>query len=229
MVFVDFSRADLRRTLAGHAARHAARLAEVRAQLPALAAASREAEQRAGGRARPLAAVVDIDEVILANIHMNSFSAPATADGPAIDFHASDFFTGPDGRPWPRGEHRLNPLMPGAWQLLADLSAAGLRVVLLSGRAESLRAETLENFALVGLTGAGGPLDPAALAAGDLILCPDAELPRGGGSIAPFKRARRLALEASHRIALNIGDQESDLGGAGDAHILLSHPFYATP
>jgi predicted secreted acid phosphatase len=208
-------------------------------------AATADADGTSAVVSRPLAAVLDIDEIILCNIQMNSYTAPATADTPAVDFHAADYFRGPDGKPWPRNEHRLNPLLPGAVELLSALADNNVKVFLITGRLESIRDETLENFRLVGLT---RPAAPAAKGAaivdesreffsaadlapgGSLIMCPDAEDPKvTGQSIQVFKEAQRARLSKTHHIILNVGDQASDMGEHGDTQLMLPHPFYYTP
>jgi hypothetical protein len=181
---------------------------------------------------RPLAAVVDIDEVLLSNIHMNSFAAPAGAQGPEpVDFHACDYYSAPGGDPWPRDDLRLNPLLPGSRRLLEELRAEGCAVFLVTGRLEAIRDETVENLVYVGLAGprAGAIWDVEDLRrpGGPLRMCPTALPP--GGSIRPFKEEQRGRLEETHRIAINIGDQVSDLGLHGDTQVLIPHPFYYTP
>lgn len=242
MVFVDFSNPYLRNYLAnGFGEAHRKTLDDVRAKIPAWAADSCrrevEAAQRESRRPRPLAAVLDIDEVVLSNIHMNSFSAPAGVQGPdPIDFHAADYFTAPNGRPWPRDDLRLNPLLPGARELIGELRALGLAVFFITGRLETIRDETVENFGFVGLAAPGGA-SPALFdledlrrsAGGPLIMCPPAEYPPPGQTVRPYKESRRLAIEASHRIVLNVGDQISDLGLYGDVQVHMPHPFYWCP
>lgn len=222
MVFVDFSNPYLRRHLAeDYCAAHRRHLEEVCRRLPGLAAA-------AAGDARPLAAVLDVDEVILCNIHENSFRAPAGAQGPEpVDFHACDHYLAPGGTPWPREDTRLNPLLPGARELLEMLRHLGVEPFLVTGRLESLRAETVENLAFVG---AELPLallaDPAG---GRLVMCPDAGRPPPGASIGPWKEKCRATIDKTHRIVVNVGDQVSDLGLYGDSHYHCHHPFYHTP
>lgn len=231
MVFVDFGNPFLRAFLTHFAAKHQDSLEEIRHMLPKVAEEVRAAEEKQaaekGGAPRPLAAVLDIDEVVLANIHMNSYA------GEGVDFHAADYYTAPDGRPWPRDDLRLNPLLPGARELLESLLALGIRVFFITGRLESIRDETVDNFVYVGLAGS----DPDALFAvadlsapgGSLIMCPDAEYPPAGWSVRPFKESRRRAIEERYRICLNVGDQASDLGAHGDWQVWLPHPFYWTP
>jgi len=231
MVFVDFSNPFTREYLAAEfGPAHRRALEAVRARLPAWAAAARALE--AGGRGRPLAAVVDVDEVVLGNIHANTFQAAAGVQGPGpVDFFACDFFEAPGGGAWPRAETRLGPLLPGARELLEELRRLGVAPVLLTGRLEPLRAETIENLALVGLAGPGAVFSFEELGGegGALLMCPAVEDPPPGGSVRPFKEGRRARLELTHRIVLNIGDQVSDLGLHGDWQVQVPHPFYRTP
>lgn len=234
MVFVDCSNPYTRDYIRRYAGAHGRFLDGVTANVARWAAASRGREAEAEGRQpRPLAAVFDIDEVILSNIHMNSFRG--VQGGLAVDFHAADYFAGPDGQPWPRG-HRLNPLLPGARELLVECLSAGLAVFFVTGRVESIRDETVENFAHVGLTDLFPAAELARTGGGPpwmsppmLQLCPDAEKPAPGESIRPFKEARRRAIEQTHRIVFNIGDQISDLGLHGDVQVHDPHVFYWTP
>jgi phosphoglycolate phosphatase-like HAD superfamily hydrolase len=230
---VDFSNPVLRHYMRDYCAAHRAFLDGVRAQLPGWIEQARLEEARMGAP-RPLAAVLDLDEVVFSNIHTNAFRAPAGAQGAAaVDFHAADFFRTAGGRPWPRDLLRLNPLLPGARELIADLQGRGLRVFFLSGRREDIRAETVENFEHAGLaapgTTSGALLDSAdlALVDGPLILCP--KPPAVGQSIRPYKEARRRAIEGRYRIVVNVGDQASDLGLYGDAQVLVPNPFYWIP
>jgi predicted secreted acid phosphatase len=256
MVKVDFSNPYLRKCLPVYIKEHKERLTDIAAKLPEFAARMRDAESLEadgqGRKPRPLAVVLDIDEVILANIHMNSFSAPAGVQGPtAIDFHAADYFMAPNGQRWPRNDCRLNPLMDGARDLLSTIRQLGLVVYFITGRLESIRAETVENFEYVGLAGTflpasafenGAAMDAydarlcktffesEDLAAPDgmLIMCPNDWFPNDGKSIREFKEARRAIIDKTHRIILNVGDQASDLGLYGDKQVHLPHPFYYT-
>jgi hypothetical protein len=119
--------------------------------------------------------------------------------------------------------------------LLRALRALGCAVVLVTGRLEAIRPETVENLAYVGLASPGGlgsavwALEDLGPAGGALRMCPPEAAPAPGGSIRPFKEGQRRQLEETHRIAVNIGDQASDLGRHGDAQALIPHPFYYTP
>lgn len=240
MVFVDFSNPYLRDYLAHrYLKEHTSHIDRILGCLGRWLDGAQEEEARlaaALGRSpRPLGAVVDIDEVILSNIHMNSFAAPAGAQGPeAVDFYACDYYAAPGGGPWPRGDLRLNPLLPGSRRLLQAL-AERCEIFLVTGRLESIRDETVENLVYVGLAspeGKGGGAIWALSdlgAGGSLRMCPDESAPAPGESIRPFKEDQRRRIEETHRIAVNIGDQVSDLGLHGDVQALIPHPFYHTP
>jgi predicted secreted acid phosphatase len=245
MPHVDFGNEYLRFLLESGAylAGHASRLCAIEAELPALAAAARAGP----AEGRPLAAVVDVDEVVLANIHTHVFQG-ATADGRPVDFHAADHYAAPGGGAWPRDEQRLNPLLPGAQSLISALRALDICVFFVTGRAESLRAETVENFIFVGLASPAGDGAPAAaLRAADLSEAPDlAALPRLGApaagsalvmhptgtapneSVRPFKTACRAAIAATHHTILTLGDQASDMGEFSGVQAPVANPFYFT-
>lgn len=241
MVFVDFSNPYLRDYLAHrYLKEHSSHIDRILGRLGQWLDSAQEEEARLAeslGRApRPLAAVVDIDEAILSNIHMNSFAAPAGVQGPEpVDFHACDYYVAPGGSPWPRDDLRLNPLLPGSRQLLQAL-AERCEVYLVTGRLEAIRDETVENLVYVGLASPEGKRGGAIWALGDLQgtngslrMCPAERAPAPGESIRPFKEDQRRRIEETHRIAVNIGDQVSDLGLHGDVQALIPHPFYYTP
>ena len=209
---------------------HEKRLNRIRSLLPGIAAAARAAEagaaEAAGREARPLGAVFDIDEILLCNIHLNGYSAPAGVQGPdPIDFHAADFFVDPaTKKKWGRDDP-CNPPLPGAVALLRAVADLGIKIFFITGRLEHLREETVSNFERVGID-----IPPEALRARGadeiLTLCPPEKDPRPGESIRPYKEGRRKQIEKTHRIVINVGDQVSDLGLHGDNHFLLGHPFY---
>ena len=233
---IDLSNPYIRNYIRGFCDAHRRHLDDVRGRLAGWVADARYNEERGAAaelrRPRPLAAVLDIDEVILSNIHMNSYSAPAGVQGPdPVDFHAADYFLAPNGKPWPRDDLRLNPLLPGARELLEELRTLDVAVYMISGRLESIREETVENFVFVGLAAPGGEgavfcLEDLASPDVRLIMCPDAEYPPPGQSVRPYKESRRRAIEATHRIVVNVGDQASDLGLYGDVQIHCPQPFY---
>jgi predicted secreted acid phosphatase len=223
MVFVDFADPSLRRLLVGgeYLAGHEEALGWITASIGGWT-------KRKGGREGcPLAAAVDIDEVVLSNIHMNS--CPVPGDGV---FHACDYFLAPDGRPWPRDDLRLNPLLPGARRLITELRRLGVAVFFVTGRLESLRSETVENFVHVGLAGES---EEDLLSPGDLA-CPPSPRGRAGAGmfmrpgedtpVQPYKEQCRERISRTHRIILNVGDQESDMGRFAENQVLVPNPFY---
>jgi predicted secreted acid phosphatase len=245
MVYVDFSNPYLRNYLERYGEAHRKHLDGIRERVPEWIAKAREAEARMasrGGVARPLAAVLDIDEVVLANIHMNAFQAPGSEP---IDFHACDYYLAPNGRPWPRDDLRLNPLLPGARELMETLCSHGAEIFFITGRLESIRDETVENFVFVGLAGPQSSPDSAgsqrpqndvlfslesiSSPGGRLIMCPDAEYPPPGQTVRPYKESRRRLIQETHRIVVNVGDQISDLGLYGDVQVHVPNIFYWTP
>lgn len=225
---VDMSNAWLRYLLESgtYLKYHQTALDSLRGQLAGIAeiAAARENEaaEAEAREARPLAFVFDIDEVLLSNVACQG----ACRAGKGVFFPA-DYFADGEGRPWPRSTP-LSPALPGAHELLAEAARLG-EVALVTGRGERLRDETVDNFVAVGLAGLGAPLDEDALRAGGaLVMCPDARLPAPGQSIEPFKRAARVRISQTHRIAAIVGDQPSDMGVEGDFSLLVPNPFYYT-
>lgn len=222
MVLADFASSFFLRDFFARWVRayHPDNLQKLAEALPAMAAEGAAREAADGRAPRPLAIVLDIDEVLLCNLHENVDDAHA--------FRAADFFADATGAPWDPAA-RLNPALPGARGLLRAAAHAGLRIFFVTGRDEALRAETRENFALVGFGACLGVVD-AALAAGPgtaLHMCP-APL-ASGASVAGVKRAARARIAQNYRIVANVGDQVSDMGELGDHQVWLPHPFYATP
>lgn len=224
--YVDWSNPYLRDAIKKYPTQHKAALDDIRHKLAGWAAASRKTEAAQTLTPRPLAVVLDIDETILANLHLGTYSAPpGTQGGAAIDFHAADYLGCPRGS-------RLNPLLPGAKELLETARQLELHVFFLSGRPESVRDETIENLEAVGVVDGILAYSRADLErqGGPLVLCPDAERPAAGESIRPFKESRRKAIEVGYRIIANIGDQVSDLGLRGDVQVYIpTNIFYHIP
>jgi predicted secreted acid phosphatase len=219
MVFVDFTNPYLREYLKTYGDEHRRRLDDIRTRLPVWVERAKKME--AGPASRPLAVVLDIDEVLLSNIHMNSFQGEQNDE--CVDFHAADYFVGPNGAPWPRGS-RLNPLLPGVPELLEAIRALNLTIFLITGRLESIRDETVENFEVLGLFEKHFDRESFAQR---LVMCPDTESIQR--SVRPFKESRRREISRQYRIVLNVGDQVSDLGLYGDVQMHCAHPFYYTP
>ena len=211
MVVVDFSNPFLRTYFDRWLAAPRAKLGNVARILE---------KSLASVSAKPPAVVLVIDEVLLCNMHMNGF---ADAD---VDFHVSRYFAKRDGSPW-WTDVDWNPALPGAIELLQSCKDWGVAVFMVTGRDESLRDETVENFEIVGFVSADGD---APLAAEDLeerlIMCPGLAGP--DESVQPFKQGARARIAKKYDILANVGDQASDLGDYGERQIFLPHPFYYT-
>lgn len=219
---VDWSNPYLRCALVAFPAAHKMALADITGRFPQWVAKARKMEKAdREEKERPLAAVLDIDETVLSNLHLGVFLAPPGAQGAAaVEFHAADCFG------WPRNS-RLNPILPGAARMVAELQRLGLMIFFISGRREAIRAETIENFELVGLAGAAGsPFAAADLRKTDGPLRMRADDDREA-SVRPYKEAQRREIEENWRIAINVGDQPSDLGLNSDAATLTgTNCFY---
>jgi len=207
MVFVDFSNPYLRGLLGTYVAEHREQLDWIRAALPEwVDESSRLESARAPADRRPLAIVLDIDEVVLCNISEHTY------DVGDIRFRARDYFD-------ELGEG-LCPALPGAWELIADVRSLGLTLFFVTGRREAIRAETVANFAA------------AKFGEATIIMRPDDDLAgadMAGASVRPWKEARRAEIDREYRIVANVGDQASDLGDYGDRQIAVANPFYWTP
>ena len=273
MVRVNFSNPVARTAFQSWRCQHAQRLerlAEVTVPNASGASAMKEIQ---GGDTRPLAAVFDIDEVLLCNIRVD----PTQRGGVTVDWVESTFVAlePPAGlsadaqafaeistshqRSWPPDsvwEHLttdytgLNPPMPGARELLIECHRQGMHIFLVTGREEYLRSDTVTNLELVGMLG-----PHTGLSREDLMESPSDESPEASSGTAdsplrlvmwpngrekpdkrvePFptveayKTAARHTIARQHRIAINVGDQLSDLGEHGDEQVLVPHSFYHT-
>jgi len=229
---VDFRNPFLRDYYPRWLAAHERRLAAIRTELPLYAQEGRKSEKararRTRGTPRPLAAVYDIDEVLLCNTHLSSY----TNHEEGVDFHAADYFCDPTtGDPWGR-EDTSDPPIPGARELLAETVRLGVRPYFVTGRLDSIREVTIADFVRARFAGPAGVIPLADLAAGPdttLIMVAGSDYPRDGESIQPHKEKMRGAIEKTHRIILNVGDQASDLGRHGDHQHLVPHHFYHIP
>jgi len=174
-------------------------------------------------KARPLAIVLDIDEVLCCNLY-----APECLENDG--FYIADFFKDPRSgydRAWPRGD-RLTPPYDGALELVQEAVKLNLKVFFITGRRESIRKETLETFCAAGFT---HPEQKKTICYtslqhpdGDLIMYPN----ESSVPIQIWKEKQREQISKLYRIMLNVGDQKSDLGRYGDIQYLVSHPFYIT-
>ena len=99
-------------------------------------------------------------------------------------------------------------------KLLKAMRAMGMRIVLITGRTESICAKTRKQLTAAGIE----PQDYDAL-----YCSPDTEEPGG-----KFKANVRMQIEASGcQIAFNVSDQPKDLEGKAHGEVcLLPNPFY---
>jgi hypothetical protein len=109
------------------------------------------------------------------------------------------------------------PAIPQTLGLYRLARRRGVTVFFITGRRERWRRPTLRNLRLKGYTGRRR-----------LIMRPDRERP---GEHAGYKvRARRDLERRGHRIAVNLGDQRSDLRGAHARRAFkLPNPMYVIP
>ena len=109
------------------------------------------------------------------------------------------------------------PAIPQTLALYRLARRRGVPVYFITGRRERWRRPTLRNLRLQGYTGRRR-----------LITRPDRERP---GEHAGYKaRARRDLQRRGHRIAVNLGDQRSDLRGGHARHAFkLPNPMYVIP
>ena len=166
------------------------------------AEARRWIEQRVARRTpgERLAVVFDLDETLLSNWPLIS---------------AQDFGYVPAAWDAWVQEGRAPAIEP-VREVYRAVRAAGVDVILLTGRRERERAGTEKNLSAIGCR------ESAAL-----IFKPDASKETTGA----FKLAERQRLVAEGRVIIaNLGDQESDfIGGGAEKTFKLPDPFYLTP
>jgi len=160
-----------------------------------------------GGR---LALVLDIDETALSNL-----PALRANDYAFIIGGPCELTTGPCGFVAWLMSARAEPIRP-VLELARFARANGVAVFFLTGRPERFRAATEKNLAAAGYEWTGVLLKPDDLAT---------------RSAVEFKAAERKKLvEHGYTIAVNVGDQMSDLdGGYADRTYKLPNPFYFVP
>jgi acid phosphatase len=160
--------------------------------------------QRAAHR-RPeekLALILDIDETTLSN-----YQEEVGADfayNPAV-FNA-----------WVASAQA--PAIPGTLRLYKEAQRLGVSVLFITGRSESLRDATERNLRVQGF----GQWQ-------ELAMRPDN---RGSETIGEFKQAaRRQMIAKGYTLALNVGDQWSDLKGKPEAEYSVKYPdpYYFIP
>ena len=248
MVFIDFSNPFVVENFPVWLESHKEKLDRARRSVAEWAETSRSREQSSAATrplvaARPLAAVFDIDEVILCNLRAAPGSGTKTVEEhfpppryPPARFAdtCAVFPTWPPDSVWSHAtasRSGYNPVLPGATELLVECRRAGMDIFLVTGRHEYLRAETVENFDMLGLLGAGTGLSADLLERGGrLLMVPPHKTDKGANPLMSKHKAEvRAKIEETHRIALNIGDQLSDLGAYGDVQYLVGHSYYFTP
>lgn len=159
---------------------------------------------------KKIACIFDIDEVILCNIHENSYNY----NGRKFNV-GKDFFENYDPR--------FEPLLPGAKSLLEKVKSHNIEIFLLTGRCENIRELTIQNLEHVGLSGKNTIFDSHKLAPRNQQL-----IMRAHVDVPPrrFKEEQRKKITQKYHILFNIGDQPSDLGDNCGYQIWVKHPFY---
>jgi 5'-nucleotidase (lipoprotein e(P4) family) len=167
----------------------------------ALKRAARNNMARESHRAK-LAVVLDIDETALTNW---------------AEMVQADFAFEPDA--WNRWVEQADaPAIPGTLHFYQEAEKLGVAVFFITGRPESQRAATEKNLRTQGY----------APWAGLILRKPDeAKTPTSIYKAA----ARQRIVAAGYRIAVNMGDQMSDLRGSpqADVSVKLADPFYYIP
>jgi acid phosphatase len=109
------------------------------------------------------------------------------------------------------------PAIPATLKLFREARKAGVEVVFISGRRESMRAMTIRQLQAAGYEGWSR-----------LVLRPESD---NDPSVIPYKSsARKHLIKEGRTVVLNMGDQESDLAGGAAIHrIKLPNPFYFIP
>jgi predicted secreted acid phosphatase len=184
----------------------------------------------------PMAAVFEIDDVILASFHRGNYVTSPSPCVAGVDFHAADWFDTPeaDGLAWPR-DAVFAPAVPGIHKLLDAVRACGVTVVFVTRRPEARRAETMANLALVGLWADAAPNAapdaapneaPNAAPLGDILLMwpGSSRWP----SVARWKELQRQILRDTYRVVLNVGTRPSDFGYYAESVVHAFTPFYET-
>lgn len=110
------------------------------------------------------------------------------------------------------------PAIPGTLRLYKEAQKLGVSVLFVTGRSDKLRAATERNLRAQGF----GTWDL-------LVMRPAAH---GSQTIGEFKQAaRKQIVAAGYTLALNVGDQWSDLKGAPEAEYSVKYPdpYYLIP
>lgn len=108
--------------------------------------------------------------------------------------------------------------LPGTLRLFEKARAEGLEVFFITGRPDSQREATARNLEAAGFKGWKGL---------SLRVGPQKDMP----TVQYKSEERRKIVDAGYRIAMNVGDQWSDLNGESRAevNVKLPNPFYYLP
>lgn len=142
-----------------------------------------------------LALVLDIDETSLSNW--------GEMDAANFEYVSEDF------NAWVASAQASG--IPGTLRLYEEAKRLGVAVFFLTGRPESQRASTEANLRLAGYSGWQ-----------QLIMRAPAE--KGMTALAYKSAERAKIVAAGYRIALNVGDQWSDLRGRPEAEYSVKYP-----
>jgi predicted secreted acid phosphatase len=168
----------------------------------ALAAADLRKAVRQSPPGAKLALVLDIDETSLSNYQQ---------------MQQADFGFVPSE--WDRWvDEAAAPAIPGTLRLYREAERLGVAVFFVTGRPDSQRAATERDLRTHGYTRWAG----LTMRSRDQLDMP---------TIAYKSEARARIVRAGYRIAVNVGDQMSDLLGKPQAEysVKLSDPFYFIP
>jgi acid phosphatase len=180
------------------------------ADVAAVVAEARASLSRYPAGAANVAIVLDVDETALSDVPwLRANDYGWIVGGPC------DLARGPCGFVAWLGLARAEPIRP-VLELARFARERGVAVFFLTGRPERFRAATEANLKAAGYEWTGVLLKPNDLAT---------------NSAVEFKAAeRRKLVEKGYVIAVNVGDQASDLdGGYAERTFKLPNPFYFVP
>jgi acid phosphatase len=149
-----------------------------------------------------LALVLDIDETSLTNYEEL--------------LHSGFNYTKRDWDAWV--ESAKAPVIPGTLRLYKEAQRLGIGVFFITGRQETQRAVTESNLSAQGYSNWQ-----------ELILRPASAAKQSTSAYKSFMRAQ--IEKKGYRVALNVGDQWSDLKGAPEAEFSVKYPdpYYLIP
>lgn len=190
----------------------------ITADLDTIRASSLTLEAASGGAARDLVMVMSLDDLVIGD-RMYRATAPGFR---AANFYGDAVATA-TSHVWGAS---TPPLLPGVTELVQRVVELDMSVIILTGRREGRRAETVASLVYAGLAGAG---------AGAIFAEAELQDPQGALQMRPddddrpseygFKFERCQMVEKNYRIALNVGTQLSAMV-AGDRQLLCPHQLY---